>query len=94
MLSLGESEERFHLLFDASPDAILLLDPHAADGIWKIIDCNPTACNMNGYSREELVGQSIDIFNLTVSTADEFAASLERLRNEGVLYAHRSQSSP
>jgi len=84
--SLQESEQRFHLVFDTSPDAILLLDPHEPDGIWKIVDCNPTACNMNGYSREELIGQSIDIFNLTVSSADEFAASLERLRDEGVVY--------
>ncbi len=95
--SLRESEQRFRLIFDTSPDAILLLDPHDPSGIWKIVDCNPTACNMNVYSREELVGQSIDIFNLTVSSADEFAASLERLRHEGVVYGieatHRHKDS-
>ena len=86
MISLRESEQRFHLVFETSPDAILLIDPHATDGIWKIVDCNSTACKMNGYSREELMGQSIDIFNLTESSADEFEASLERLQHEGVLY--------
>ena len=86
VLSLRDSEERFRLLFDDSPDAIFLIDPHDADGMWKIIECNPTACKMNGYSREELIGQPIDLLNLTISQAHEFAASLERLRHDGVLY--------
>ena len=61
--SLQESEQRFRLLFDASPDAILLIDPHDPNTSWPIVDCNPAACNMNGYTREELIGQSIDILN-------------------------------
>jgi PAS domain S-box-containing protein len=38
MISLRESEERFRLLFDASPDAIFLIDPHDSSGLWKIVD--------------------------------------------------------
>ena len=86
LLSLSESETRFRLLFEASPDAILLIDPNNPDVSWPIVDCNEAACRMNGFTREGLIGQSIDIFNLAISTADEFAASLQRLRQEGVLY--------
>lgn len=65
--SLSESEERFYRLFEVSPDGILLLDPETS----RILDCNPAACIMNGYSREELIGQSIDILNHSVLTPDE-----------------------
>ena len=41
---------------------------------------------MNGYSREELIGQSIDILNPAVADEAERAAYLERLRREGVLH--------
>ena len=85
MLSLRESEERFRLLFDASPDAIFLIDPHNSDTFWPIIDCNQAAANMNGYTREELIGQSIDILNLKKGNPEEFASVLENLRREEVV---------
>jgi len=46
-----ESEERYHSIFDYSNDAIFIIDP-AQD---QIVDANPKACNMLGYSREELL---------------------------------------
>jgi PAS domain S-box-containing protein len=52
-------------VFETSPDAIFLLDPHDSTGIWRIIDCNASACQMNGYTREELVGQQIDLLNVS-----------------------------
>jgi PAS domain S-box-containing protein len=57
--ALRESNERFHALFEYSPDAVVLLD--AATNI--IVDCNQIACQMNGYTREELIGQPIDMVN-------------------------------
>ena len=48
--SLSESELRFRLLFDASPEAIFLLDPHDPETNWRIVDCNQAACRMNGGS--------------------------------------------
>jgi len=53
--SLRESEEKYHSLFEASLDAIFL---ESIDGL--ILDCNPAACKIYGYSKEELL-------NLTVS---------------------------
>ena len=46
-----ESEERYHKIFDYSNDAILIIDP-AHD---RIVDANPKACDMLGYSRRELL---------------------------------------
>lgn len=57
--SLAESETRFHQMFEVSPDGILIIDVDTRE----ILDCNTAACQMNGYERHELVGQSIDIIN-------------------------------
>jgi PAS domain S-box-containing protein len=84
--SLRESEEQFRLLFEASPDAILLIDPHASDGSWPIVDCNAVACTMNGYLRQELIGRSVDLINEAPGKAGERKEYLEFLRQEGVLH--------
>lgn len=83
--SLQESEQRFRLVFDASPDAFFLIDPHACETTWKIIDCNQAACQMNGYTREELIGQPIDLLNEKKGDPNDFAIVLENLRNKGVV---------
>jgi PAS domain S-box-containing protein len=80
-----QSEALFRALFENSPDAVLLIDPHDPDVSWPIVDCNAEAGRMNGYSREELIGQSIDILNLTRGTEAERAAYLNRLRAAGNL---------
>ena len=79
---LEQSETLFRALFDLSPDAVVVIDPHAS---WPIIDCNVVACIMNGYQRDELIGQSIDILNLTPGTEDERIAYMKRLRRTGNL---------
>src|SRR6266542_2779959 len=58
--SLLESIAQFRTLFEASPDAIVLIDPH---NNWTVFDCNTAACQMNGYTRDELIGRSIDLLN-------------------------------
>ena len=80
--SLEESNAKFRALFESSPDAIMLIDPREN---WPILDCNEIACRMNGYTRDELVGQSIDILNLTQGTPTERAEYLEKLSLGGVL---------
>ncbi len=62
--ALEESEGRFRVLFEASPDAILLIDPTDPVVPWRIVACNESACLMNGYTHDELIGQSIDLLNL------------------------------
>ena len=56
--TLQGNEERFHKIFDHSNDAIFVIDP-ARDAI---LDVNPKACSMLGYSREELL--SLHISNI------------------------------
>ncbi|MDB6115193.1 MAG: barA 6, partial [Lacunisphaera sp.] len=47
--------------WDAAPLSIVLLDPHDPNVPVKIVVCNPRACEMYGYSREEMIGHSIDM---------------------------------
>ncbi|RPI92957.1 MAG: PAS domain S-box protein, partial [Chloroflexi bacterium] len=80
--ALLESNMQFRTLFEASPDANLLIDP---SGNWPILDCNAVACQMNGYTHKELVGQSIDILNPNPwrpAKRDEYLADI---RQAGVL---------
>jgi PAS domain S-box-containing protein len=83
--ALAESEQRFRQLVAATPDAVVVIDPsHPVN--WKIVDCNEAACQMNGYTRQEMIGQSIDLLNNTVGTPHERAAYLASLRREGVVH--------
>jgi len=60
-LEQEESEARFRALFERSSDGVVLIDPHDAVIPWRIVDCNPAFARMNGYDRELLIGQSIDL---------------------------------
>jgi PAS domain S-box-containing protein len=75
--------EKYRTLFEHAPDAILLVDPYSKVVPWQIVACNQAACQMNGYPREDLVGQSIDILHNRVADRDAY---LEQLREKGVLY--------
>jgi PAS domain S-box-containing protein len=82
--ALKESESRFWTLFENSPDGIFLTDPETLE----ILDCNAKACAMNGYPREELVGQSINVLHpVEVRTRmegpDARARFVEQLKREG-----------
>jgi PAS domain S-box-containing protein len=88
--ALREREQLFRGLFNASPEAIVLINPHHPTISWPILDCNVAACQMNGYKREELIGRSIDILNTIVASPDERIAYLENLRQEGVVHMETS----
>jgi PAS domain S-box-containing protein len=86
VLSLSESETRFRRLFESSPDAILLIDPNNPDVSWPIVDCNEAACRMNGFKREEIIGQSVDLINTAPGDFAEREEYLGFLRHQGVLH--------
>jgi len=54
-----ESMLKFRTLFATNPEAIFITDSETL----KIYDCNEAACIMNGYTYQELVGQSINILH-------------------------------
>lgn len=99
---LRENEERLRILFESSPDAIVLLDPHDEDVSWPIVDCNRKFCEMNGFTRDELIGQSIDIVHPPLAGEaerqahmDERVVYLEQLHREGTFVReveHRDKS--
>ncbi|MBK7632399.1 MAG: PAS domain S-box protein [Ignavibacteriales bacterium] len=67
--AVQHSETKFYSLFENSPNAIFITDPETL----LIIDCNANACSMNGYTREELIGKSINILhpqNVSVQLAN------------------------
>ncbi len=53
--ALSESEERYRLLFEASPDAVMLTTP---DG--RILSANPAACRLLGRSEEDIIASGRD----------------------------------
>ncbi|MGB9929389.1 MAG: PAS domain S-box protein [Methanosarcina sp.] len=75
--ALSESEKRYRLLFAHSMDAIIVVDPRENG---KILSANPAACQMLGWSEEELKGKGRDIL---LDLEDPALSSLleERLRS-------------
>jgi PAS domain S-box-containing protein len=89
-----ESRTRFQMLFNSSADALFLLDPHSRPVPGLIVDCNGAACEMNGYTRGELVGQPIALLNEPLTprapSASEPPTYLAQLRIAGRLRHTRS----
>jgi PAS domain S-box-containing protein len=56
-IKLKKSEQLYKLLFEESPNSIVLLD---TDG--KILDCNPTQVAMFGWDREKFIGRNFRDF--------------------------------
>ncbi len=48
-------------VWDRAPMGLILLDPGDAQVPVRILDCNPKQCEMHGYTREEMIGRSIDL---------------------------------
>ena len=82
-LEREESENRFRALFERSGDGVVLLNPRDPLVPWRIVDCNAAFARMNGYSREALIGQSIDLLHENNLMAREGEQLLEWIRSQG-----------
>jgi PAS domain S-box-containing protein len=76
-------------LWEKAPLSIMLFEPNDPKVPVRIVDCNPMACEMHGYTREELIGQNIDIIeqNPWTANAANWIRDLRlhrRLEGEGV----------
>jgi diguanylate cyclase (GGDEF)-like protein/PAS domain S-box-containing protein len=83
--ALQESEERFRILFEHSPDGVVLLDPHDQVALCSIIACNPAAARMNGYTPEELIGKPVDVLTRDIGTYEDVLDYLEEIRRAGTV---------
>ena len=70
--ALRESEVRYHRLFEAAQDGIIILDFETC----KITDANPFVLNFLGYRKEELIGMEL----YQVGLLKDAAASIEAFR--------------
>ena len=52
--TIAASEKKYRLLFDSSPDMVIL---HDKDG--QLVDVNPMACTLLGYERDQLLQKNI-----------------------------------
>lgn len=80
-----ETAERFRLLFEHSPHGIFLIETREDSVDWPILDCNPAACLMNGYSREELIGNSVEVLHPEISVPEERKRFLHTAREKRVM---------
>lgn len=83
--AMRESEERFRVLFEHSPETIVILDPDCSKEPLTIVDCNAVACRQHGYSREDLKGQPFGVIDVATRQRARAKAFVERVRTEGVV---------
>lgn len=75
--SCRRAEEHFRKVFQHSNDAIFLIDPESD----QILDVNPQACKMLGYSREQLL--SLPITAIHPNEMPQLLAFARSVREEG-----------
>ena len=70
--ALKHSELQYRSLFDRANDAILIFEPYTEE----ILETNIKACEMYGYSKEELVGRSLKDFTEDVSRGEQYIVEI------------------
>ncbi len=71
---------QLRIVWEQAPLSLMLFDPHDPAVPMKIVDCNPMACELHGYTREELVGQSVDFIEANPWARQGSAHHLQTLR--------------
>jgi PAS domain S-box-containing protein len=70
--SLQKSKQLLERTFASLRDAVFIIDAETV----KIIDCNPIASEIFGYSREEMVGRTTTFLHVNEATLEEFRSHL------------------
>jgi len=84
--ALRESEELFRKTFTSQGDAIFI-HSHSADLPSAILDCNPAATEVFGYSRQEMLGQPTSFLHVDEADFEVFAERVvSAAEKEGFLH--------
>jgi PAS domain S-box-containing protein len=88
--ALRESEERARTIFDSVNDAIVVHEMMSG----KILDANRTACEMYGYSREELLRLPIEKLSLIDSplNEDEKSVFIKRMEEGPLIFEWQARN--
>jgi len=79
--ALNTTLPQLRALWDKAPLSIMLLEPNDPKIPVKIVDCNPMACATHGYTREELIGNCIDLIEGVPWTAQHADGWISGLRD-------------
>jgi PAS domain S-box-containing protein len=88
MQATGQADvSHIRTFLEQFPEGVILLEASRPEAYDTIIDCNDMLARMNGYTREELIGQNIEILNVyNVESGKSVGARrsyIEMLRREG-----------
>jgi diguanylate cyclase (GGDEF)-like protein/PAS domain S-box-containing protein len=83
---LRKSRDLFRILFEQSPNGIVLIDPFDPGVPDRIIALNDSYARMNGYTVEELIGKSVGVLLTDYSSSpEELREYVESVRAQGTL---------
>ncbi len=83
--ALRESQELLNRTFDSLRDALLIISADTR----LILDCNRATAKLFGYSREEVVGQSVRLLHVDEAAFHTFReVAMAAFRSKGYLRAH------
>lgn len=72
---LEENETKYRTLFESANEGVLVISDH-------IEECNDRACQLLGYSKDEIVGSTINAFSPSVQSDSVASAEIARKRFE------------
>ncbi|HVZ66277.1 MAG TPA: response regulator [Lacunisphaera sp.] len=78
--ALDTTLPKLRALWDDAPLSIMLFEPNDPEVPVKIVDCNPMACALHGYTREELIGRSVDFLEARPWTKESAPGWIQGLR--------------
>ncbi|HTZ22146.1 MAG TPA: transporter substrate-binding domain-containing protein [Opitutaceae bacterium] len=90
---LAAAKARYEAVVANTPAAIVLIDPHDAAVPGRIVDCNETTCRLHGFTRTELIGQSINRLRLEPLTSQQCAATAAELQGIHRRHGHSRHRS-
>ena len=77
---LDSANDRLRVLFDESPLSVYLFDPNDRLIPCRIVECNRYACDLHGWTREEMVGRSLQMLTPVELNCEGARNFLEQLR--------------